>query len=151
VLEVAAACPEHTFLLGGEGWGDVSLPGNARYLGHVPTDLHNTLNCSARLVLNVNRAAMAAYGFSPPTRVFEAAGAGACLVTDRWDGIEGFLEPGSEVLVASGPDDVASFVREVPSEQSRAVGERARRRVLSEHTYDRRGAQVEGFLTRLMG
>ena len=63
---------------------------------------HNAFNCSALAVLNVNRASMAAYGFSPPTRVFEAAGAGACLITDAWDGIEQFLEPGREILVAAG-------------------------------------------------
>jgi spore maturation protein CgeB len=68
----------------------------------VPTSDHNALNSSAAAALNVNRDSMARFGFSPPTRVFEAAGAGACLLTDRWDGIEAFLEPGREVLVAGG-------------------------------------------------
>ncbi len=61
---------------------------------------HNALNCSALAVLNVSRESMARNGFSPATRVFEAAGAGACLITDAWEGIEEFLEPGDEVLVA---------------------------------------------------
>lgn len=148
-LQVAEMCPSHRFLLGGEGWGDLSLPPNVRYLGHVPTELHNRLNCSTRLVLNVNRQSMADYGFSPPTRVFEAAGAGACLVTDRWDGIESFLEPSREVLVASNPEEVAAYVSTVTPEQASAIGRSALQRVQTEHTYRHRGEQLQRFLTRL--
>ncbi len=148
-LGAAELCPGSSFLLGGEGWGDVPLPANVRYLGHVPTVMHNPLNCSTRLVLNLNRQAMADYGYSPPTRVFEAAGAAACLVTDRWDGIECFLKPGEEVLVASTPEDVAGFVEDVTPEEASAIGERGRARVLAEHTYDRRGVQLERFFARL--
>ncbi len=150
-LGTAELCPEHAFLLGGEGWSDVPLPPNVRYLGHVPTTLHNRLNGSARLVLNVNRQAMADYGYSPPTRVFEAAGAGACIVTDRWQGVETFLEPGKEVLVAANPGEVASFVRGVTDAEAASIGERARSRVLAEHTYEHRGGQLQHFFERLFG
>ena len=148
-LEAAESCPSHTFLLGGEGWGDLPLPPNVRCLGHVPTSLHNRLNCSARLVLNVNRQAMAEYGYSPPTRVFEAAGAAACLVTDRWEGIEQFLEPGREILVADTPTEVAFLVRTVTPLQAAEIGRRARQRVLAHHTYRHRGEQLHAFLTSL--
>ena len=148
-LGATELCPEHAFLLGGEGWGDVTLPPNVRYLGHVPTALHNRLNSGARLVLNVNRQAMADYGYSPPTRVFEAAGAGACIVTDRWDGVETFLEPGKEVLVAANPEDVAGYVNGVTEAEAARIGERARARVLAEHTYERRGEQLQRFFAWL--
>ncbi len=148
-LGAAEICPDHSFLLGGAGWGGVPLPPNVRYLGHVPTALHNRLNCGARLVLNVNRQAMADYGYSPPTRVFEAAGAGACIVTDRWEGVETFLEPGKEVLVAANPEEVASFVRGVTDAEAASIGERARARVLAQHTYQRRGEQLQRFFARL--
>ncbi len=148
-LRAAELAPEGRFLLGGEGWGAVALPANVRYVGHVATALHNVLNCSARLVLNVNRQAMADYGFSPPTRVFEAAGAGACLVTDRWEGVETFLTPDREVLVASSAEQVASLVGSVTAEESRAIGERACRRMLAEHSYRHRGEQLRSFLARL--
>ena len=148
-LEAAEMCRDQLFLLGGEGWGDLHLPANVRYLGHVPTVLHNRLNSSARLVLNVNRQAMADYGFSPPTRIFEAAGAGACIVTDRWDGIEAFLAPGREVLVASTPEEVAYLVRTVTQEQATEVGSRALDRVLAHHTYRHRGEQLQALFSRL--
>ncbi len=148
-LHAAELCPDQLFLLGGEGWGDVALPSKVRYLGHVATALHNVLNCSARMVLNVNRQAMADYGFSPPTRVFEAAGAGACLVTDRWEGVDSFLTPGRELLVASSGEAVAALVTSLTPEDSRAIGDRAYRRMLAEHTYRHRGEQLQAFLARL--
>src|SRR5258708_4320555 len=102
--ELAPAC---TFILGGEGWAGKAMPENVRWIGHVSTDDHNRLNCSARFVLNINRDSMADVGFSPPTRVFEAAGAGACLITDRWAGIEMFFSPGRELLVARNAAECA--------------------------------------------
>jgi spore maturation protein CgeB len=91
---------------------------------------------------------MAANGFSPPTRVFEAAGAGACLLTDAWEGIELFLEPGREVLVAESGADVAALLAELTRAQAREIGRAAHRRVLAEHTYARRAEQVERILER---
>ncbi|MBC7801071.1 MAG: glycosyltransferase, partial [Gemmatimonadaceae bacterium] len=97
-IDAAARCPGHAFLLGGNGWHDKPMPGNVRAIGHVGTADHNALNCSATAVLNVARDSMAEVGFSPATRVFEAAGAGACLITDAWEGIQLFLQPDNEVL-----------------------------------------------------
>ena len=110
-LLAAARLPRHRFLLGGSGWDDKPYPANVTKLGHVPTSAHNALNVSARAVLNISRDSMASTGFSPATRVFEAAGAGACLLTDAWEGIELFLTPGKEVLVARDGIDVAEAVR----------------------------------------
>src|SRR5690606_23889072 len=87
----AEQLPDHRFLLGGSGWGDnvPDLP-NVRWLGHVFTHEHNAFNSSPLTVLNISRESMAANGFSPATRVFEAAGAGACIITDEWEGIGQF-------------------------------------------------------------
>jgi spore maturation protein CgeB len=145
-LDVAARTPERTFLLGGSGWDDKPRSPNVRYAGHVFTADHNAFNCTPRAVLNVNRESMARYGFSPPTRVFEAAGAGACIITDAWEGIELFLEPGREILVAHGGDDVGRHIEELDPAQARSLGEAARRRVLAEHTYAHRAAQVSALL-----
>ncbi len=145
-LNAAARLPLKKFLLGGSGWQDKSMPPNVGYLGHVYTRDHNALNSTARAVLNVNRESMARYGASPPTRIFEAAGAAACIVTDAWDGIEKFLQPGSEILIAGDGAEVAAHVAALDETRGRSIGEAARRRVLAEHTYDHRALQVEALL-----
>ena len=145
-LRAAAQLPERRMLLGGSGWGDKPLPANVQYLGHVYTADHNAFNCTPRAVLNVSRESMARYGFSPATRVFEAAGAAACLITDAWEGLETFFEPGAEVLVAHDGDEVAQHVRTLEASRAREIGQAAYRRVLSEHTYAHRAAQLDGVL-----
>ncbi len=145
-FHAAQASPDLQFLLGGNGWAGRWLPPNVAYLGHVYTRDHNALNCTALAVLNINRASMARYGFSPPTRVFEAAGAGACLITDAWEGIEVFLEPGHEVLVANDGGEVAEHLHRLAPERAHAIGAAAMRRVLGAHTYEHRAAQVEALL-----
>jgi len=145
-LRPAAALPRASFLLGGNGWAGKALPPNVRDLGHVFTRDHNALNCTAGAVLNVNRDSMARFGFSPATRVFEAAGACACVVTDAFVGVEAFLEPGREILVASSGEEVAEHVRSLDAARARRIGEAALRRVLADHTYARRAVQVEAAL-----
>ncbi|HEX8050688.1 MAG TPA: glycosyltransferase, partial [Solirubrobacterales bacterium] len=142
-----AALPERSFLLGGNGWEErVAGLGNVRYLGHVAPGDHNAVNRSALAVLNVSRESMAANGWSPATRIFEAAGAGACLLTDEWQGVEEFLTPGEEVLVARDGAEVAELLEGLGPERAQAIGEAALERVLAEHTYDRRAEQVEAVL-----
>jgi spore maturation protein CgeB len=145
-FRAATALPAKSFLLGGNGWKERSLPDNVRYIGHVYTADHNTFNCSCSAVLNVNRDSMARFGFSPPTRLFEAAGAAACLITDRWEGVELFLEPGMEVLVARGGQEVADHLAGLTAERRLAIGQAARRRVCAEHTYEQRALQVQRVL-----
>ncbi|MCK6530078.1 glycosyltransferase [Myxococcota bacterium] len=142
-LRPAASLPGRRFVLGGAGWDDRPVPEGVRWVGHVYTADHNAFNCSPRAVLNVSRDSMARYGYSPATRVFEAAGAGACIITDHWEGVEAFLEPGSEVLVARHGDEVAEHLRALTPGRAAEVGLAARRRVLAAHTYDRRAARVE--------
>jgi spore maturation protein CgeB len=145
-LAPARALPEMSFLLGGSGWEPHQLPGNVRHLGHVATRDHNAFNATPRMVLNVARDSMAQTGFSPATRVFEAAGAGACLITDAWEGIELFLEPGREVLVAEDGEAVARHLRDTPPEEAARIGARAKARVLEHHTYADRARQVDRIL-----
>jgi spore maturation protein CgeB len=142
-FKAAKALPDRNFLIGGSGWVDSDLPGNVRNAGHVLTTDHNAFNCSARAVLNISRASMARYGFSPATRVFEAAGAGACLITDAWDGIEEFFEPDREILVAAHGAEVAGLIARITVDSAASVGRKAYQRVLAEHTYAQRAALFE--------
>jgi spore maturation protein CgeB len=143
---VARMLPRRRFLLGGNGWSDKGRPANVAYAGHVFTRDHNAFNCSPLAVLNVSRDSMARYGYSPATRVFEAAGAGACLITDRWEGIDTFFEPDREILVAADGSDVAEHVRRLSAEQAATIGRAAMRRALADHTYTRRAQQLDALL-----
>ena len=145
-LDAAARLPGKSFLLGGNGWHGMAMPGNVRAIGHVGTADHNAFNCSAHAVLNVARDSMAAVGFSPATRVFEAAGAGACLITDAWKGIELFLQPDAEVLVARDGVDVAEHIRTLTPARARAIGTAARARILEGHTYAQRAVILDALL-----
>lgn len=142
-LEPAASAPSQRFLLGGSGWADKPMSPNITYLGHVGTSDHNAFNVTPKAVLNISRASMAENGFSPATRVFEAAGAGACLITDYWEGIELFLSPDDEVLVARDGKDVAEIVAGLTAERARQIGEAALARVLREHTYAHRAEEAD--------
>ena len=143
LLAPARQLPERKFLIGGSGWDGVEMPANMRRLGHVSTREHNALNATPRMVLNIARDSMARNGFSPATRVFEAAGAGACLITDAWEGIELFLTPGEEVLVARDGVDVAEFVSSLTVGEAERIGANALRRVRAEHTYAHRAEQAD--------
>ena len=145
-LSPAQQLPDRHFVIGGNGWDSKPMPGNVRAIGHVGTAQHNAFNCTPRAVLNVARDSMARAGFSPATRVFEAAGAAACLITDAWEGIEQFLTPDKEVLVARDGKDVAEHLATLTDERARAIGQAALARVLAEHTYDLRAAEVDAVL-----
>ena len=78
--------------------------------------------------------------------MFEAAGAAACLITDAWEGLEQFFEPGTEMLVARNGDEVAQHVQSLDAAKAKAVGQAAYKRVLAEHTYAHRAAQLDAVL-----
>ncbi len=142
-LQAAQLAPDKSFLLGGEGWADKPLPPNVRWIGHVPTAQHNVINCSAGMVLNINRASMASSGFSPPTRVFEVAGAGTCLLCDDWPGIDDCFEPGKEILVVRSAKDVADNLHRHDQSSRKAIGAAFHARALRNHTYAARAAEAE--------
>ena len=142
-LRAAELAPDKTFILGGEGWGDKPLPPNVRWIGHVPTADHNRVNCSASMVMNINRASMAQSGFSPPTRVFEVAGAGTCLLCDDWPGIDDCFEPEKEILVIRRAEDVNAALTHYDEAARKRIGLAFHSRALRDHTYAQRAAQAE--------
>lgn len=142
-LNAAKLAPDRTFILGGEGWSDKPLAGNVRWIGHVSTDDHNRMNCSADMVMNINRSSMASFGFSPPTRVFEVAGAGACMLCDDWPGIEDCFRVGEEILVVRSAQDVVDALANYNGPSRKQIGEAFRARALRDHTYAQRAETAE--------
>jgi spore maturation protein CgeB len=145
-LRAAELAPDLQFALGGEGWEGKRMPANVRWIGHVGTGDHNRMNCSVRMVLNINRDSMAGVGFSPPTRVFEAAGAGACLITDQWAGIETFFAPEKEILVAGSAEEIVAYLRTISQPAAKQIGENMRQRALRDHTYALRAQEFDAIM-----
>lgn len=150
-LSPAARLPGNRFLLGGAGWQDKPMAANVNYIGHVPTRDHNAFNSTPKAVLNISRSSMAENGFSPATRVFEAAGAAACMITDAWTGVDLFLKDGEEILVARDGQDVGDLLQALSPERAREIGQRALQRVLREHTYAHRAAEADRIFRSFAG
>lgn len=148
LLRPAALCPDRRFLLAGFGWEEVKLPPNVQWIGHLSPQELRLAYSSARLVLNVNRSPMARYGYSPGSRLFEAAGCGACIVSDRWPGIEELFAPGQEIFLMDGAAGVVSALQEIDLPTRRRIGLAARQRVLRDYTCDR---WVKGLLEIVAG
>jgi spore maturation protein CgeB len=142
-LHAAELAPQKRFLLGGEGWSGKAMPANIRWIGHVPTADHNRVNCSAGMVININRSSMADSGFSPPTRIFEVAGAGACLLCDDWPGIDDCFALEQEILVVRSARDVVDALHSYDPTARRRIGRELHGRALRDHTYEQRARQAE--------
>lgn len=149
-IKPAENLSEKTFLLGGSGWSDKFLPQNIHYLGHIFTKDHNAFNCTPLAVLNISRDSMAKYGFSPATRVFEAAGAASCIITDYWKGIETFFEPDKEIIVVKNGEEVEKVLSELTPERAREIGRAAYKKVLGTHTYGHRAELLEMVISQKM-
>ena len=138
----AQARPQQRFMIGGAQYpGDFPWTDNIYFVRHLPPAEHPAFYCSARLTLNVTRAAMARMGWCPSGRLFEAAAAGTPILSDGWPGLSAFFEPGREILVGHTTDDVLAAI-DLPDTELAAMATRARDRVLGEHTAAHRAAQL---------
>jgi spore maturation protein CgeB len=147
-LSPAASMPDRTFVLAGSMYGDDFpwLP-NVRYVRHVEPALHPAFFCSSPLTVNVTRPEMAALGYCPSPRLFEAAACGVPVLSDWFEGLDAFFEPGEEILVARGPEEAADAIA-APREELTRVGRRARERALAEHTAATRARELVALCER---
>lgn len=148
LLEPARRLPEREFVVAGPQYPEtIDWPRNVRRHEHVPPADHAAFYVSNRLTLNLTRAEMRRWGWSPSVRIFEAAACGAAIVSDSWEGLDHFLEPGRELLIADGPEDVVRYMN-LSDAELRAIGEAARERILAEHTNAARAASLETEIER---
>jgi spore maturation protein CgeB len=141
-FEVARSLPTCRFVLGGCGWEGLPLPANVLHVGYVYAGENNLYNCSSTAVLSVTSERNIALGHVPAARLFEAAGAGACVITDAWRGLDQFFEPGRELLVANEPAEVVEHLLMLSKERSVSIGKRAQERAIAEHSYAHRAAEL---------
>jgi spore maturation protein CgeB len=144
----AARLPAARFVLGGPGYGaDFPWRPNIWFLDHVAPPDHPAFFCSSRLTLNVTRRDMAAMGWCPSGRLFEAAACGAPIVSDRWDGLDRFFTPGEEILLVDDADDVVAALGRSDAELGR-IARAARERVLAEHASAVRAGELVALIER---
>ena len=144
LLEPARLRADERFVIGGAQYPrDFPWGANIFFVRHLPPSEHPSFFAASRLTLNVTRAAMARMGWCPSGRLFEAACCGTPVLSDRWDGIESFFEPGAEMLVADGTGDALAAL-DLPAADLAAIGRRARERALAEHTAAHRAARMIG-------
>jgi len=151
LIETARHHPTERFLIAGPQYPPMALPPNVGHAVHLYPREHPAFYSSNLATLNLTRDAMRRYGWSPASRLFEAAACGACIISDRWPGLEAVLEPDAEVLLADTRAEVEAHLEALTPERRSAIGEAARQRVLREHTFAHRAAQVEAALASLLG
>lgn len=148
-LEPARRLPHLKFQLAGAQYPDIfSSVENVAFVSHLPPQLHPAFFSSCRATLNITRSVMAKYGYCPSGRLFEAAACGTPILTDGWNGLEMFFTPGEEILRVDTPEDVVHALS-LSDTRLRHVADAARRRVLANHTAERRVMELEGICERL--
>lgn len=152
MLAPAQRLPTHLFAVAGPQYPpEIAWPRNIERIVHLPPDGHAAFYCAQAYTLNLTRSAMIAAGFSPSVRLFEAAACGTPIITDRWNGIEGFFTPSEEILIADTADDVVALILDLPEERRRSVAQAARRRILAQHTADHRARDLERYHAEVAG
>jgi spore maturation protein CgeB len=130
---------------------DIRWPENVERIEHLPPAEHRNFYNAQRFTLNITRADMVRAGYSPSVRLFEAAACGVPVISDYWDGLDTLFKIGEEILVARSPEDTITYLRDVPEEERREIGRRARARVLSGHTAAHRAAELESYILAARG
>ncbi len=137
----ARRLPDKRFLLGGAQYPqDFPWSQNIFFVQHLPASEHPAFFSSSRLTLNVTRRDMAAMGWCPSGRLFEAAACGTTILSDSWEGLDSFFTPGTEILVVRDTRDVVSAL-ELSDAEIACMGAAARERTLAEHTSEHRARE----------
>lgn len=145
-IETSRKLPDRRFIIGGSLYPETfAWTQNIYYIRHIPPPEHPAFYCSSLMTLNITRRAMASMGYCPSGRLFEAAACGVPIMSDEWKGLEHFLKPGSEILIAKTTGDAVNAL-EAPRDQIEQIARAARQRVLDEHTAEHRAAYLEGIL-----
>ena len=142
-LEPARRREDLRFVIGGSMYPpSFTWRPNIYYVSHVPPQDHPAFFSSSRLTLNITRAAMAAMGHCPSGRLFEAAACGVPILTDTWEGLDAFFEPGREIFVADDTEHALAALA-CDDQARRRVAAAARERTLDCHTAERRVLDLE--------
>ncbi|ASQ44769.1 CgeB family protein [Legionella clemsonensis] len=151
LCKTALACPQKNFIVAGPQYpADIIWPENVERIEHLSPVHHRNFYNSQRFTLNVTRADMIKFGYSPSVRLFEAAACGVPVISDYWEGLTSFFADGTEILVAKSTKDVLNILETFTEEECRQVGENARQKVLKKHTAKTRAYELVGYVAEVM-
>ena len=146
-LKPAEGLPSQRYAVAGSQYpAEARLPGNVAQLGHLAPGDHAAFYAAQNFPLNLTRAAMMQWGWSPSVRLFEAAACGIPVITDDWPGLPEFLRPGDEMLVAKRAEDVTAYLSRVDAAARARIGAAARVRVAAQHTAHHRARSLESYI-----
>ena len=146
MLEPARTLSDRRFVVAGPQYPEaIAWPDNVTRITHLPPRDHRAFYNSQRYTLNITRADMIRAGWSPSVRLFEAAACGTPIVSDWWDGLDAFFEPGRDILIARSAEDTETYLHDVDEEERRDIGRRGRERVLARHTAEHRAGELESY------
>lgn len=152
LLDPARAWPDGRFVIAGPQYPPTMAQApNVERITHLAPGEHRPFYNRLRFTLNVTRRDMVEAGYSPSVRLFEAGACGTPIISDAWPGLETILEPGRDILLAHDAGDVLTYLRELSDEERRAVGARARERVLQAHTAVHRAIELEEYVREAGG
>jgi nucleoside-diphosphate-sugar epimerase/spore maturation protein CgeB len=150
LLEPARRLPDLKFCVAGPQYPDtIDWPENVQRIEHLPPAEHAGFYGSSRFTLNVTRADMITAGWSPSVRLFEAAACSTPVISDRWDGLDSFFDPGREIVIADDTENVVERLRS--SEDPADIGRGARGRILAGHSAAHRAAELERYIEEAVG
>jgi spore maturation protein CgeB len=143
----AAQLSEQRLVVAGPQYPEsIRWPANVERITHIEPRDHRAFYNAQRFTLNITRADMVRAGYSPSVRLFEASACGTPIISDEWPGLGEFFRPGEEILIAKKTGDVRQILSTMSGKQARKIGERARQRVLAEHTAAHRAAELEALI-----
>ncbi|HTD87009.1 MAG TPA: glycosyltransferase [Candidatus Binatia bacterium] len=151
LVEPARQYSEGRFVVAGPQYPrNIRWPRNVRRRVHLAPAKHRAFYNAQRFTLNITRANMVRAGWSPSVRLFEAAACGTPIISDPWNGLDEFFTPGSEILIANSPEETLHYLQHIPEEQRQLIGQRARQRVLAEHTSHHRALDLESHINEAL-
>jgi spore maturation protein CgeB len=150
--EPARRLPKRRFaVIGAEFPSQVSWPKNVLRVDHIAPGSHAQLYGRQRFTLHLTRADLREVGYSPSTRLLEAAACGTPIIADEWDGIGEVLEPGKEILLAHSAEDVTRHLESVSDAQAQRMAAAARERICAEGSSVLRAEELMNYLNAARG
>lgn len=141
--------PDVNFVVAGNGF-KIDL-GNAKLMGDLSYSEWREFCCRSKINLNITRWSHTNIYASSTSRPFELAAYGACIVSQPYNGIEKWFEVGREILIANSEAEAMEIYRNLLSDERKReeLGNKARERVLKEHTFKHRAVELINIINKL--